>query len=302
MSLASLPHDPTAAYAAGLIDGEGHIGIQESKNKSTSYFYVEVTVGMSDKARPILEALHEEFGGTVNHGRKESEKWAASMKWRIGGESAIAFLQRVQPFLMLKREQATTALELGKIVATLPVVKERKTWTAKARKKAAALKKEMHKLNQKGPDAQNAGAGWYKPQQTLFGTLEKFSGAWPKAGMTVDGVCYQQPSWERPIYAKESGLWPTPKALDAFGIETSQKNYDKYRSGMTLTQAVRQSAMLPTPRANKIGGYSSERFRPTLEQVVRRYPTPPAGSDTLVGGTGHWQMLQATSTTNLVAS
>ena len=32
----------------------------------------------------------------------------------------------------------------------------------------------------------------------------------------------------------------------------------------------------PTPRANKIGGYSSEEFSPTLEQVAKRYPTPRA--------------------------
>jgi hypothetical protein len=34
-----------------------------------------------------------------------------------------------------------------------------------------------------------------------------------------------------------------------------------------------ESGLLPTPRANKIGGYSSEGWRPTLEQAVK-YPTP----------------------------
>lgn len=35
--------------------------------------------------------------------------------------------------------------------------------------------------------------------------------------------------------------------------------------------------MWPTPRANKIGGYSSPNFRPTLEQAVKSmFPTPKA--------------------------
>jgi hypothetical protein len=39
---------------------------------------------------------------------------------------------------------------------------------------------------------------------------------------------------------------------------------------------VSESSLLPTPRANKIGGVSSEGWRPTLEQTVKMYPTPQA--------------------------
>lgn len=35
--------------------------------------------------------------------------------------------------------------------------------------------------------------------------------------------------------------------------------------------------MWPTPRANKVGGYSSEGYRPTLEQAVMTWPTPVTG-------------------------
>jgi hypothetical protein len=62
---------------------------------------------------------------------------------------------------------------------------------------------------------------------------------WPKAGTTHDGAFYPQPSWERRISEIDSGL-------------------------------------LPTPRANKVEGYSSPEFRPTLHQVVLSLPTPTA--------------------------
>lgn len=37
------------------------------------------------------------------------------------------------------------------------------------------------------------------------------------------------------------------------------------------------NGMFPTPRANKVGGYSSQNFSPTLEQAIKMWPTPTAG-------------------------
>lgn len=70
---------------------------------------------------------------------------------------------------------------------------------------------------------------------------------WPKAGLIVAGEFYPHPKWERRISEIDFGLWPTP-------------------------------------RANKIGGYSSPGFRPTLEQAVRMWRTPSA-TDGERGGT-----------------
>lgn len=51
--------------------------------------------------------------------------------------------------------------------------------------------------------------------------------------------------------------------------------------------------MWPTPRANKIGGYSSPNFRPTLEQAVKSmFQTPTTGAG-LCGGAGSYQQLKA---------
>lgn len=154
----------------------------------------------------------------------------------------------------------------------------------------------------------------------------------PKAGIAHDGVVYRQPSWERRISEIASGLWLTPAVGmirgEKYVPETRFRHWTEGRQ-VHLTQQVRDPRMWPTPRANKVGGYSSVRFRPTLEQTVRAqwptptvddskqvtrdsgayqsltravrhastpavWPTPRAGSDTLVGGTGHWQMLQGT--------
>ncbi len=82
-------------------------------------------------------------------------------------------------------------------------------------------------------------ASWRTYQASLIqGISTRYSGTWPKAGMMLAGACYRRLSWERRIDVIGSGL-------------------------------------LPTPRANKIGGVSSPGWRPTLEQAVK-WPTPQA--------------------------
>lgn len=96
-------------------------------------------------------------------------------------------------------------------------------------------------------------ACWRTFQGSLLAdTLEPFLATWPKAGMTLAGEFYPLPKWERRIEEIGSGLWPSPKALDRYGIETSPQNHAKYGSGMTLTQAARRS-MWPTPKSTPSG-------------------------------------------------
>lgn len=90
---------------------------------------------------------------------------------------------------------------------------------------------------------------WRTFQVSLFtGISGRYSGRWPKAGTLHLGACYRRLSAERPISEKGSGLWPTMRAIDAHGIETSPQNHVKHGSGMTLTQAVRRSTV-PTPKS-----------------------------------------------------
>lgn len=280
MSPDSFPHDPIAAYAAGLIDGEGHIGIQASKKKSTNYYYVEVTIGMSEKGKELLKAMMGEFGGTIIKGRTATEKWAASLKWRIGGEGAIAFLERIRPFAVLKKHQVVLALKWGELANSLESLPNgTRKWTPDARMKAERMKEQMHLLNQKGPGAPDAGAGWYNPMPTLFGTWEPFSETWPKQGMMQDGLCWALTIAE--LHTEESGcgsgVWiGTPRATEAIMS-------DRFRKGRTPSpeEYVR---MWPTPRSGKTTDENEETWlsrkqdgkvsTPPLNLAVKMWPTP----------------------------
>jgi hypothetical protein len=118
---------------------------------------------------------------------------------------------------------------------------------------------------------------WRTFQVSLFtGISGRFLGRWPKAGTLHLGVCYQQLSAERRIREIDSGLWPTARAIDAHGIETSLGSHAKYSSGMTLSQKAR---LFPTPTvADPTGGRTSKGSkRPNefgLAKLVKLFPTP----------------------------
>ena len=57
-------------------------------------------------------------------------------------------------------------------------------------------------------------AQWTMPQLSLIPILGLYSETWPKAGMMLDGACYQQPKWERRIKGIGSLLWPTPRVTE----------------------------------------------------------------------------------------
>ncbi len=103
------------------------------------------------------------------------------------------------------------------------------------------------------------------------------SGNYPISGMTVAGVLYPLQTWERIIKEKGGFYWRTPQAANESQGPKSPENFqrcmtEKNAPQITLTDQVR---MWPTPRAEKVGGYSSSDFSPTLEQAVM-WPTPRA--------------------------
>lgn len=102
------------AYAAGIIDGEGYIGITETKpnyvsgdrkrrQKSPS-FICRVTVAMCDPNVPVW--LTETFGGTVHSYPPRKEGTRGSHHWVVQGPTAAAFCELIHGYLKVKRQQA----------------------------------------------------------------------------------------------------------------------------------------------------------------------------------------------------
>lgn len=101
-------------------------------------------------------------------------------------------------------------------------------------------------------------------QLTVGGSLEKYSASWPKWGTMLNGECSEPPVSVRRINATDCTFWPTV---------TISGNYNRKGVSAKSGDGLATAAAWPTPRANKIGGYSSPGYSPTLEQAVN-WATP----------------------------
>jgi hypothetical protein len=94
-------------YIAGLFDGEGYITV--NKNKKS---FVPV-VGIKMNGFNLLKKLNSEFGGYFyqrkNYINRPLTEWTLK-----GAFQVIPFLKKIEPFLIIKKEQAQLCLELCK--------------------------------------------------------------------------------------------------------------------------------------------------------------------------------------------
>jgi hypothetical protein len=114
-TLVSMQDNPTQAvllpYIAGIIDGEGTIRISKTKIKAhwnTSY-YSQMSCGMS--VREVPELLCKILGGSVREERVANVNWKTIWRWTLTGRVQIyAALKIIQPYLIVKRQQAQLAI------------------------------------------------------------------------------------------------------------------------------------------------------------------------------------------------
>lgn len=93
------------AYTAGLIDGEGCIRIRKDtykKRYSAIQYMLVVEVVMRDKQ--AVEMVHKEYGGSIgiNHGYYH---------WQIYSQNALIMIERIKPYLLIKKTEADLAVE-----------------------------------------------------------------------------------------------------------------------------------------------------------------------------------------------
>lgn len=100
--------DNPAAYAAGLIDGEGCIRIIKYSNIT---YKVTVEIKMCDIEG--VRYLHDFFGGKLSLRKVKNLKHSDVYSWMLHGRKACTFLKRIMPYLHVKRRNAEIATLCG---------------------------------------------------------------------------------------------------------------------------------------------------------------------------------------------
>jgi len=99
-----------AAYAAGIFDGEGYVGIDKvSKSTGSKTIHYAVRIVISQKDGSLMNWLKSNFGGNVYQQRNGTNY--SIYRWRIHSRKAQQFLAMIYPYLVIKKEQAKLALE-----------------------------------------------------------------------------------------------------------------------------------------------------------------------------------------------
>lgn len=143
--------DLEKAYLAGIIDGEGSIGVCQQK-RGTRSAYVRLLVTGTDKN--LLEWLMKNFDGNFYWKPKENENWKPEFIWRVSGKKAIIIIKEVLPFLVIKKKQASVALAIERIRGNSKTISlgYRKGWSyvPNTLRIIALLHSRMKALNRRG--------------------------------------------------------------------------------------------------------------------------------------------------------
>lgn len=104
----------SAAYFAGLFDGEGYITVSVPHDRNTAV----LIVGLGSTSLHVLEELRLAFGGCLTAVRVSSRiSRKPSREWKITNEGAAEFLRSVFPYLRIKKRQAALAFKFRKVMS-----------------------------------------------------------------------------------------------------------------------------------------------------------------------------------------
>jgi hypothetical protein len=98
-------------YAAGFFDGEGSVSICKTKVAAWPRPYYTFQVNITNTDLEVLTRMQRTFGGSVKKRKREKRKWKQCYVLRLCSWDAFTFLQRIAPFVIVKRRQAEVGIE-----------------------------------------------------------------------------------------------------------------------------------------------------------------------------------------------
>lgn len=213
-----------SAYIAGIIDGEGCIGIyQKNCAREEKSYGVRITIEMVDSFLPMANKMMDHYGGHVSV-RRRSMVFSNMVAYVITGEKSANLIRDILPFLKIKKAQAILAMKLNEVSMARPAHGKVQRWNKQALEAAKSLREQIATLNKKGPktsqtDAISVRVGnrWMKIERNLYG--EQYSDGssmiFPKSGAFHSGAIFELPPLEPIIVESAYFSWPTATSTDA---------------------------------------------------------------------------------------
>lgn len=102
------------AYLAGIVDGEGYVGIKRAtrKDSKSPIFHERIQVRMIHE--PAIQLLTDTLGGNYYRESMAQRKGRPLYCWQASDAAACNVLRALMPFLRIKRNNALAVLALRK--------------------------------------------------------------------------------------------------------------------------------------------------------------------------------------------
>lgn len=112
-------------WAAGFIDGEGHVGLHRSgklgRHGRGAIARRQPRIVVANIHKAPLQTLQRLFGGNLRLRRPQETNHSACWAWEItGGRGVAACLKQVLPYLQVKDREARILLEFAVAMRTPP--------------------------------------------------------------------------------------------------------------------------------------------------------------------------------------
>ena len=109
------------AYAAGVIDSDGYIGVKRStyamRHGEGGQAVYSPRVMVKQVTPEAIDLLHEMFGGYRGAGKATATKGRPLHTWEVHSANALRACEALLPYLRIKRAQAENAIECGRLNA-----------------------------------------------------------------------------------------------------------------------------------------------------------------------------------------
>ncbi|MEV4576033.1 hypothetical protein AB0K16_22585 [Nonomuraea jabiensis] len=135
---------PQAAYLAGMLDADGHMGLYVHTSKPGANATYRPSMNVSNTDLTLLNWIVETTGvGSVNKQRAETSTKRATFQWNCSVAAIAPLLEQMIEFMIVKRDRAELIIDYWARIQD-PLLKADKSWQLEYRDK-------MLRLNKRGP-------------------------------------------------------------------------------------------------------------------------------------------------------
>ena len=109
-------------WLAGIIDGEGSISIHRMNEKETiGGIRHRLDLSIVNTNKDMILLIQSWFGGSfwIKNKKDTNPNHKTCYRWRIEGLRSVPIIKMVYPYLVIKKSQATIALEFSKTLRSI---------------------------------------------------------------------------------------------------------------------------------------------------------------------------------------